>query len=170
VRPLAELPYNGSDPEAAASSRMKLATISVVLLGAALMACGRGDPQAELAAFVREGKAAAEARDWHFFADHIATSYVDAAGRRRDEMLGLIRGYFVTHPTVHVAARLETSEREGGDAARLVIVGGLLGTRGESLAAGAEGETYRLELELVRGEDSWQVIGARWDRTAGLVL
>ena len=138
-----------------------------MLVAAALLGCGPADPDAELAALVGEAEAAAEARDWRFFSAHVGEAYIDAAGRRREDVVALLRGYFVTHQTVHIALQLESVERVAEDVAELSLVAGLLGTRGDSMLSGADGDIYRLELELVRGDDAWQIIGARWHRSLG---
>jgi hypothetical protein len=137
----------------------------VLALAAAAMAasCGSSDPDVELRALIAAAEEAAEARDGGFFRDLIAPSYRDSRG-----MINLIRGYFLTHSRIEIVTNIDEIALEGADAARIVLRAGIVGQRaGQSLLGGLEGELTLLELELIKQDSDWRVIGASWQRAAG---
>jgi len=139
----------------------------VLLLGA----CATEEPEAALERLVADAAAAAEARQTAFFRDLIAASYVDARGNDRERMIDLIRGYFLTNPSIDVFSRIENVELLGADAAQLVVIAGLVARRpGEGLLDGFDGRLYRVELELVETGGDWRVIGARWERSLDALI
>jgi hypothetical protein len=142
----------------------------VLALAAAAMAasCGSSDPDVELRALIAAAEEAAEARDGGFFRDLIAPSYRDSRGTDRDGMINLIRGYFLTHSRIEIVTNIDEIALEGADAARIVLRAGMVGQRaGQSLLGGLEGELTLLELELIKQDSDWRVIGASWQRAAG---
>jgi len=129
-------------------------------------ACGVDDPDAALAALVADAEAAAEARDTGHFRALIAASYADGRGYDRDRLIDVIRGYFFTNSDIEVVTHIEEVELFGDDAARLVVIAGILGRRsGAGVLPDLDGRLYRIELELIGSGADWQVIGANWDRT-----
>ena len=85
----------------------------VVLMSASLGAaggCGSDDPEAEVREFLADAEIAAEARDTGFFRDAISASYADRRGQRRDDVINVIRGIFLTNATVEVISRVESIE------------------------------------------------------------
>jgi hypothetical protein len=138
-------------------------------LGVALGAgCSTSDPEAEIRALLSAAEDAAEARDGGFFADLIGPSYVDARGNDRAALVRAIRGYFLANQRVEVVSRIDAVTLEGGDAARATIHAGLVGQRaGAALIGGLDAELYRFDLELVRADGEWLIIGAAWRRALG---
>ncbi|HJP34938.1 MAG TPA: hypothetical protein QF901_03035, partial [Gammaproteobacteria bacterium] len=83
-----------------------------------------------------------------------------------DEMIDIVRGYFLMHPSLEVLTRIDTIELNGDDAAEISLLAGVLGQRaGASLLGGLDGRLYDLELELVQDSGEWQINGARWERS-----
>jgi hypothetical protein len=133
-----------------------------VLLGAAAGGCGSDDPEAELRDFIAAAETAAEARDTGFFRDAISASYADRRGQRRDDVINVIRGIFLTNSTVEVMTRIETIELAGTDAAKVQLQAALVGKREGASLLDVDGELNRMELELVRESGDWRVISADW--------
>ena len=95
-------------------------------------------------------------------------AYRDAHGNDRDDMLRLVRGYFLAHGSVTIVSHIDSVELEGKDAARAVLHAGLIGRRArESLLGGTEGDLYRVEVELVAQDGTWRVIRADWRSQGG---
>lgn len=115
---------------------------------------------------IQETEIAAESRDTGHFRGLIADSYVDARGNDREQLINLIRGYFLTHQSIDVLSRTESVDMRGDDAAEIVVLAGVLARRpGEGLLEGFDGRLYRFELELVENDGDWQIIGADWERS-----
>jgi hypothetical protein len=131
----------------------------------ALGACGGEDPESSLQRLIESAEAAAEARDTGFFRGLIAESYADSRGNDRDRIIDVVRGYFFTHQRIDVVTRIEETQLLGQDAARVVLLAGVLGrSDGSGVLDGFDGRLYEVELELVQTSGDWQIIGARWER------
>jgi hypothetical protein len=149
---------------------MRSVTGMLVGLAAALAAAcgGSPDPTAQIRDLLAGAASAAEQRDTSYFRDLLGAAYRDADGNDREEMLRLIRGFFLTHGSVEVVSHIDSVELEGHDAARAVLHTGLISRRaGESLLRGTDGNLYRVELELVAQDGTWRVIGANWRSQVG---
>jgi hypothetical protein len=142
--------------------RMLVPTIA--LLGASAASCGFNDPQAELRDFIAAAETAAEARDTGFFRDAISASYADRRGQRRDDVINVIRGIFLTNTTIEVISRIETIELAGSDAAKVKLRAALVGKREGASLLDVDGDLNSIELELVRESGDWRVISADWER------
>jgi hypothetical protein len=130
--------------------------------------CGVSDPEAEIRAFLAAAEDAAEARDVGFFGDAIGDNYRDARGHDREEILRMLRGFFIANQRIEIVSRIDEVVIEGGDAARAVVHAGMVGRRTDApLIDGLDADLYRFELELVNDGGNWQVIGADFKRALG---
>ena len=130
--------------------------------------CGASDPEAEIRALLAGAEEAAEARDVSFFADTLGENYRDARGNDREEVLRMLRGYFIANQRIEIVSRVDEIVIEGGDAARAVVHAGMVGRRTDSsLIDGLGADLYRFELELVNDGGNWQIIGADFNRALG---
>jgi len=103
-----------------------------------------------------------------FFRDLIGPAYLDSRGNDRDQIIGLLRGYFIANQKVEVVSRVDEVVLEGQDAAHAIVHAGMLGQRaGAELLGGIDADLYRFELELVNDGGEWQIIGATWGRALG---
>jgi hypothetical protein len=147
--------------------RMKAPLLAATLSALLAAGCGSTDPEAELRAVLEAAETAAEQRDAGFFADLVAEGYRDSHGNDRDQLLRMLRGYFVANQRIEMVSRIDEIVLEGGDAARAVLHAGILGQRsGAELLAGVDADLYRFELELVN-DGEWRIIGAKWNRALG---
>jgi hypothetical protein len=149
---------------------MKLARLGPLALSATLLgtSCGNDDPEREIRATVAAAAAAVESRDVGFFRDFVATAYHDSRGNDREQLLNLVRGYFIAHQRIAIVSRVEEVRLEGSDAAHAVVHAGLAGQRvDESLLSGVGADVYRFDIELVDDGGKWRIIGAQWQREVG---
>jgi hypothetical protein len=142
--------------------RLLVSLLSVSLVAAS--GCAPDDPEAEIRAFIAAAETAAEARDTGFFRDTISASYADRRGQRRDDVINVIRGIFLTNATVEVINRIEAIELAGTEAAKVKLQAALVGKREGAALLDVDGDLYRIELELVREGGDWRVISADWER------
>ena len=154
---------------AALYNRCMKAIAPVAALGAVLAAgCAASDPEGEIRALLAAAEQAAEARDTGFFADLVGAGYRDARGNDREQLVRLVRGYFIANQRVEIVSRVDDVALEGADAARAVVHAGMLGRRtGAELLGGFDADLYRFELELVNDDGDWRIIGAEWSRALG---
>jgi hypothetical protein len=144
------------------------ATIALAM-GAALAVAGCGDeetPDARVRAVIAAGEAAAEARDLSGILEHVAPAFRDDQGGGREELKQYLRGYLVTHPSVHLLTRIDSIEFPYRDLARVKLTVGTLGT-GATEAAGFDlaADVHDVVLELQFEDDAWRVVRAAWQST-----
>jgi hypothetical protein len=142
--------------------RRLLVPLLCASFGAAAGGCGSGEPEAEIRELIAKAESAAEARDTGFFRDTISASYADRRGQRRDDVINVIRGVFITNASVEVISRIDTIELAGADAAKVKLQAALVGKREGASLLDVEGDLYDIELELVNEAGDWRVISADW--------
>ena len=131
-------------------------------------AAAAGDPETEIRALLAAAEEAAEARDVGFFGELVGAGYRDARGNDRDELIRMVRGYFIANQRIEIVSRVDEVVLEGADAARAVVHAGMVGQRaGAALIGGVEADLYRFELELVNDGGDWRIIGADYSRALG---
>jgi len=131
-------------------------------------ACGASNPEAEIRALLAAAEEAAEARDVGFFGDALGAGYRDARGHDRDELVRMVRGFFIANQRIEIVSRIDEIVLEGDSAARAVLHAGMVGQRtGAGLVDGIDADLYRFELELVNDGGDWQIIGADYRRALG---
>jgi hypothetical protein len=127
-------------------------------------ACGARDPDGELRALIERAEAAVEARDTGFFRSLISADYADRRGQDRDDVVNMLRAYFLLNQRIEVVNRIEAIELFGDDAASVKLQTAAVGLAEGRSILGIDGDFYRIELELGREGDGWRVIGADWNR------
>jgi len=127
-------------------------------------ACGPGEtPESKVRAAIAHGEEAAEARDLSGLVDLVSPVYQDAQGGNREDLKQYLRGYLVTHQSIHLLTRVDSIEFPYRDMAKVSLT---LGTMGRE-AAGASSfdlaaDVYDVELELQLVDGNWRVTRARW--------
>jgi hypothetical protein len=116
---------------------------------------------------IAHGEEAAEARNLSGLMDLVSPAYQDAQGGNREDLKQYLRGYLVTHQSIHLLTRVDSVAFPYSDMARVSLT---LGTMGRE-AAGASAfdlaaDVYDVELELQLTDGSWRVTRARWHAAA----
>jgi hypothetical protein len=117
-----------------------------------------------LRALIERAEAAVEARDTGFFRSLISADYADRRGQDRDDVVNMLRAYFLLNQRIEVVNRIEAIELFGDDAASVKLQTAAVGLAEGRSILGIDGDFYRIELELGREGDGWRVIGADWNR------
>ena len=147
---------------------MKASAVVVAVATMLVSACEASDPEAEIRALLAAAEEAAEARDVGFFGDALGEGFRDARGNDRDELIRMVRGFFIANQRIEIVSRIDEIVLEGEDAARAVVHAGMVGQRtGAALIHGIDADLYRFELELVNDGGDWQIIGADYRRALG---
>lgn len=140
------------------------AGLLVAAAGALVAGCGAPDtPEARVRAVIVAGEAAAEARDLGGLLEQVSPEFRDEHGGGREELKQYLRGYLVTHPSVHVLTRVESVEFPYRDYARVQLTVGTLGRETASATSfelAADVNDVALELRLEG--DEWRVVRAAW--------
>jgi hypothetical protein len=138
----------------------------LVLLAAA---CGpSGTPDAQVRAVIARGEAVAEARDLSALMDLVSPTFQDGRGGNRDDLKLYLRGYFVTHQSIHLLTRVDSVEFPYRDMAKVSLTLGTLGreTAGTS-AFDLAADVHDVELELQLEDGEWRVTRASWQSASG---
>ena len=96
--------------------------------------------------------------------DLVSPAFQDARGGNRDDLKQYLRGYLVTHPSIHLLTRVDSVEFPYRDMAKASLTLGTLGRETASASVfdvAADIHDVRLELQLEDGE--WRVTRASWE-------
>lgn len=146
---------------APAARRAGLLLAALCLL---LVACGsRETREQRVRAVIAQAETAAEERDLSAIMRLVSPRFEDAEGGSAVELSRRLRGYLITHDSVHLVTQVETVEFPFKDLARVRLTVGTLGrtaTGDELLRLAGDVHDVTLELQLERGE--WKVTRAEW--------
>lgn len=120
-------------------------------------------PETQVRTVIAAGEAAAEARDLSGILEHVSPEFSDEHGGGRDELKQYLRGYLVTHPSVHLLTRIDSVEFPYRDLAKVQLTVGTLGRESAGATVfdvAADVKTVVLELQLE--DDQWRVVRAAW--------
>jgi hypothetical protein len=145
--------------------RVRLAArAGAALLALCLAACGPGEtPESQVRAVVARGEMAAEARDLSGLMDLVSPKYQDGQGASREDLKQYLRGYLVTHQSIHLLVKVDSVEFPYKDMAKVSLT---LGTLGRDAVAASTfdlaGDVYDVDLEFQLDDGHWRVTRARW--------
>jgi hypothetical protein len=136
----------------------------MALLTLLLVACGpEQTPEAQVRSVIAAGEVAAEARDLSALMELVAADFRDEQVGGRAELQQYLRGYLVTHQSIHLLTRVDSVELPYRDMAKVSLTIGTLGR--DSAAASAlelAADVYDVQLELRFDGDDWRVTRASW--------
>lgn len=140
---------------------------SLMLACILVAACGDPpeSPEAEIRAWVATGQGLAEEKDRRSLMDMISPSYRDARGYERDDIENMFRAYFLRQNNIELITSIDDIRVFGDTAAELDLTVGMAGTNDGVL--GFSANAYNFEMELVREDDEWILISARWGEVGG---
>jgi len=138
-----------------------------LLLAMVLLAACSGQestPEQRVKALIEQGELAAEERRIGFFADHVADDYQGEGGEDRRALMRLLRGYFLSHQSVHVVMKADSIRHEG-QRVHAVIFAGLAGSpvQGFEQLMAIRAGLYRFELTFTADEEP-RLLNAAWRR------
>jgi hypothetical protein len=157
-----------SDETVDASMKFSTRTLTwgSVLVLALVAGCDAPNPDETLRAMLEEAEVATEERNTGFFRRVIARSYQDARGNDRESLINLVRGFFLTNTQIEALVRVDDVQLDGEDSAKVSIQVALLSEDGGRSLLGVDGDFYSIDLEFLRIDGDWQVIGSGWRRGA----
>jgi hypothetical protein len=127
----------------------------------ALAACGGApSPEQQVRDTIAAGEKAAEARDAGALLDLISERYSDDRGRDAATLKQYVRGYLLTHPSIHLVTRIESIEFPYSDFAKVRITVGSLAREDAGATPDLSADVDEIEVELTREGDDWRVTRA----------
>ena len=126
-----------------------------------LAACGREpSPEQQVRDTIAAGEQAAEDRDAGALIDLISERYSDDQGRDAALLSQYVRGYLLTHPSIHLVTRIESVEFPYRDLARLRVTIGSLAREDTGASVDLAADVDEIDIELTREGDDWRVTRA----------
>lgn len=140
------------------------ARAGIALLALLAAACGPdATPEAQVRAVIARGEVAAEARNLSGLMDLVSPKYQDGQGAGREDLKQYLRGYLVTHQSIHLLVKVDSVEFPYKDMAKVSVT---LGTLGRDAATASTfdlaADVYDVELEFQLDDGDWRVTRARW--------
>jgi hypothetical protein len=133
----------------------------LLLLLLLITACGReSSPEQQVRATIAAGERAAEERDAGALLDLVSERYSDDQGRDAELLAKYVRGYLLTHPSIHLVTRVESVEFPYRDLARVRVTIGSLAREGAADTLDLGADVDEVEIELTREGDDWRVTRA----------
>ncbi len=128
-------------------------------------ACSKKEsPEARVRATIATAVQAAEANDSAGVLAIVSRRYVDADGRDRRAMEGLLRLYLLRHRPLYIYTRVPSVTFAGNDRAEAVVYAAMAGTRVDAPAelARLSATLYRFDLTFELEQDDWRLRAAAW--------
>ena len=95
--------------------------------------------------------------------DLVSPAFQDGRGGSSDELKQYLRGYLVTHQSIHLLTRVDSIEFPYRDLARVGLTLGTLGRESAGAAAfDLAADVYHVDLELQLEDGDWRVTRASW--------
>lgn len=116
----------------------------------------------EIRQWVNDGHAEVEAKARRALLARVAPGYADAKGYDKERLDKLLRVYFLRQNAIKLIVSIQDIRIVGETAAEVDLTVGFAGTNDRAL--GFSASAYTFEFELVRNDDDWQLIAARWGR------
>jgi hypothetical protein len=126
-----------------------------------LAGCGREpSPEQQVRDTIAAGEMAAEQRDAGALIDLISERYSDDQGRDTEMLAQYVRGYLLSHPSLHLVTRIESIEFPYRDFAKVRVTVGSLAREDAGATLDLAADVDQLEIELTREGDDWRVTRA----------
>lgn len=137
--------------------------LPLVLALVGLAGCGETPlPEQEVRAWVAEGHRLAEEKQRRDLVSMISPDYADDRGNGRDDIEKMFLWYFMRMNSVELIPSIEKLTIVGDTAAELTLAVGMAGTNDGTL--GFSADAYRFEMELIKDDDRWLLLSARWNQ------
>lgn len=122
-------------------------------------------PEQQLKRLVAEAELAVESRDLSASMAFVDPDYLDLQGRGWPQIRGLLAGYLLRHPSIHILAKVDRIELIGEREAELVVLAGLAGSTAEAETPLGQwrGRLMRLDLRFrLNQAGEWLLMKADW--------
>ena len=143
------------------------AKIFVVLMVASLIACSGDDtsPEQQIAQLNSDAKLAVEAKDVSALKDMVADDF-KSGQYDKNSIIRLVALYLLGHKNLHLFSltrSLQIIDQDNAKAAVLVAMAGQPIENADQLID-LRAEMLRFDVNYLRNDDEWKVIGVEWKR------
>jgi len=130
---------------------MVWASLALLLAG-----CGGDEtPEDRVRGYIERVTESAEARKWRSFDDYVADDYSDDRGLSKEDVLGIIGRYILSHKSIHILDRVASIDIDEAGNARAVVYAAMAGQpiNDPKDLMQLTADVYRFEIDLQPGED-----------------
>lgn len=150
---------------------MKIKIIAfTTLLSLLLMACNKSPTSAEdeIRLFIASGIEAAEQRKSGVLKDMMRDNYTDQKGYDKNQLVGLIRIYFLRNKSIYLFSKIKDIKITGNQNATVQLYVAMAGKQISdiTLLSNYRASIYRFELQLIKPDDEWLLQSAKWARAS----
>jgi hypothetical protein len=141
---------------------IRFAAISFLLVA---VACSKPTtPEQRVREFLERAEQAAEKKDMGTLRAYVSERYIDAEGRDRRTIDGILRLYVLRHASIHLFTRIESIEFQKPTEAVVVIYVAMAARPIIDAAqlATFRANLYRFTLVIVDEDSEWHVWRAEW--------
>ncbi len=146
--------------------------IAVFMIIAGLLcvffSCSSDDPEDQIKKLVVRAEKAAEEKNKSEFRDIISETYKDEKGRKRREVIGLLRYYFIQNKDVYVFSRIKDIQFPIETKAEVVVTAAIAGRPVNSPddLKNINADLHRIEFVAEKESGEWKVTSASWSRAS----
>ena len=119
-------------------------------------------PEAQVRAVIAAMQAAAEARSASDFMDFVSPDFRNPSGMGFADVQRNLRGYLLTHQSIHLLTRIEQIEFPVAEEARVSLSVGMAGKQVGGGTLDMSADLYEFELVLRAEDGDWKVIHGAW--------
>jgi hypothetical protein len=160
----------GGSPPAGASASLRLAFLPLVVVGLVVSLGGCSgeaeSPEARVRALIERAEQAAEHKEGRVLRGLVADAYLDAEGRDKRAVEGVLRLVLLRHEAIHLLTRISEIALPAPGRARAVVYVAMAGRpiAGPAQLAALRASLWRFELDLIEEDGDWRVASAAWRR------
>jgi len=149
-------------------NKYKAALIIMAALMFALVSCSSDDPEDQIKKLVVRAEKAAEEKNKSEFRDIISEAYKDEKGRKRREVIGLLRYYFIQNKDIYVFSRIKDIQFPEEAKAEVVVTAAIAGqpVNGPDDLKNINADLHRIEFVAEKESGEWKVTSASWSRAS----
>lgn len=141
-----------------------------LLLGLMLGGCNKqtSSPEDEIRQFIASGVQAAEQRNSATLKDMIEDRYADQQGYDKNQLVGLIRVYFLRNKSIYLLYKIKDIKITGNQNASVELFVAMAGKQISdiTLLSNYRASIYRFELQLIKPDEEWLLESAKWARAS----
>lgn len=148
---------------------MKFFPIAIIaLLSLLVSGCNNqtNSPEDEIRQFIKSGIESAEQRSSGDLKDMIRDNYSDHKGYNKNQLVSLIRLYFLRNKSVYLFSKIKDIKITGNQNATVQLYVAMAGKQISdiTLLSNYRASIYRFELQLNKSDDEWLLESAKWAR------
>lgn len=150
--------------------RVKSLLLFTLLLFVSSCSEKTGSPEDEIRQFIATGIEAAESRNSSDLGDMIQDNYQDSRGYNKNQLIGLMRIYFLRNKSIYLFSKIKEIQITGRSSAKVKLFVAMAGQEISdiTLLSNYRASIYRFDLQLIKPAHEWLLQQASWSPASAL--